>query len=363
MTRTSADAALSAASRVGWARPASARRAHAAIRAACIAALAIGTPAHATQVPVHDPVMAREAGTYYVFSTGPGIRMFSSTDMLNWQPQDRIFKTDPTWAKAVAPGFDGNIWAPDIQHHKGRWLLYYSVSSFGKNTSGIGVTANATLDPTSPAYRWEDQGMVVQSVPGRDLWNAIDPNVVEDENGTGWLAFGSFWSGIKLARLDASWTRLADPQEWHTIARRERPAFTPDERGGGAEIEAPFIFKKAGWYYLFVSWGLCCQGAKSTYHVVVGRSRTVIGPYVDRAGQDMAAGGGSLVVKGDQDWQALGHNSAYSFEGKDWLVLHAYETADRYKSKLKLLEMKWDKVGWPVVDPADLNRYQSKRLP
>jgi len=89
----------------------------------------------------------------------------------------------------------------------------------------------------------------------------------------------------------------------------------------------------------------------------------VTGPYLDRAGQDMAAGGGTLVVKGDQDWQALGHNSAYSFEGKDWLVLHAYETADRYKSKLKLLEMKWDKVGWPVVDPADLNRYQSKRLP
>lgn len=319
--------------------------------------------AHAAQVGVHDPVMAKEGNTFYLFSTGPGITFYSSADMLNWKPEGRIFAGQPAWAKQAAPTFNDHIWAPDIQYHNGRYLLYYSVSGFGKNTSGIGVTTNATLDPRSSNYRWEDQGMVLQSVPGRDLWNAIDSNVVEDDKGNGWMTFGSFWGGIKLVKLDPNWTRIAEAQEWHTIARRERPAFTPDENAGPAEIEGPFIFKKNGWYFLFVSFGKCCQGANSTYKVVVGRARNITGPYLDRQGKDMAQGGGSLVIEGDRDWKALGHNSAYSFGGKDWLVLHAYETADKYRQKLKVLEMKWDGDGWPVVDGADLNRYVSKQLP
>lgn len=327
-----------------------------------LAAAALSADAGAAQVGVHDPVMAKEGNTFYVFSTGPGITFYSSTDMLDWKPEGRVFPGQPAWAKRAAPSFDGHVWAPDIHYHDGKWLLYYSVSGFGKNASGIGVTTNATLDPRSSGYRWQDQGMVLQSVPGRDNWNAIDPNVVEDDQGRGWMTFGSFWGGIKLARLDASWTHLAEPQEWHTIARRERPAFTPDDQAGPAEIEGPFIFRKDGLYYLFVSWGLCCRGADSTYRVMVGRAHDVTGPYLDRDGRDLAAGGGSLVLQGDKDWQGLGHNSAYTFDGRDWMVLHAYETADHYRQKLKVVPIHWD-AGWPSVDPRDLNRYISKQLP
>jgi arabinan endo-1,5-alpha-L-arabinosidase len=329
---------------------------------ACLLALAASFSAGATQVSVHDPAMAKEGGKYYLFSTGPGITFYSSADMVQWKPEGRVFPGEPAWARRAAPSFNDHIWAPDIQHHNGKFYLYYSVSGFGKNTSGIGVTINATLDPRAPNYRWEDQGMVLQSVPGRDLWNAIDPNIVEDGKGAAWMSFGSFWSGIKLVKLDETWTHLAEPQEWHTIARRERPAFMADEKSGPAEIEGPFIFRKNGWYYLFVSFGKCCQGANSTYHVMVGRSKDVTGPYLDRSGRGMAQGGGSLVIEGDKDWKALGHNSAYTFDGKDYLVMHAYETADRYKQKLKVLEMKWDKDGWPTVDPKDLSRYTSEQL-
>jgi arabinan endo-1,5-alpha-L-arabinosidase len=353
------DAPQSAAHPVGWAL-----RAH-AFKLGLMLLLGVAPAAapHARQVSVHDPVMAKEGGRYYLFGTGRGIAFYSSADMVEWKAEDRVFASDPSWARRAAPGFNGSIWAPDIQHHNGKYYLYYSVSGFGKNTSGIGVTTNVTLDPRAPNYRWEDQGMVLQSIPGRDLWNAIDPNVVEDDKGMAWMAFGSFWSGIKLARLDEGWTHLAEPQEWHTIARRDRPAFIADEKSGPAEIEGPFIFRKNGWYYLFVSFGACCQGPKSTYHVMVGRSKEVTGPYLDRAGRDMAQGGGSLVIEGDKDWKALGHNSAYTFDGKDYLVLHAYETADRYKQKLKVMEIRWDEDGWPTVDPKDLNRYTSVQLP
>ena len=325
--------------------------------------LGLAGACHAQQIDVHDPVMAKEGASYYVFSTGPGITFYSSANMRDWKPEGRVFAGEPEWARRAAPSFNGHIWAPDIARHNGKYYLYYSVSGFGKNTSGIGVTVNRTLDPRSPEYKWEDQGMVLQSVPGRDDWNAIDPNIVEDDKGIGWMAFGSFWSGLKLARLNSDWTRLAEPQEWHSIARRERPASTPADEAGPAQIEAPFIFRKNGYYYLFASWGLCCKGAQSTYLVVVGRAKSVTGPYLDKAGKDMNAGGGSLVLAGDKNWQGVGHNSAYTIDGKDLLVLHAYETADNYKQKLKILDMKWDADGWPLVDPQDLNRYQSRRLP
>nr|WP_315393664.1 arabinan endo-1,5-alpha-L-arabinosidase [uncultured Duganella sp.] len=318
----------------------------------------------AKEVSVHDPVMAKEGDTYYVFSTGPGITFYSSTNMKDWKPEGRVFKEQPSWAKRAAPTFDGHIWAPDIQFHNGQYYLYYSVSGFGKNTSGIGVTVNKTLDPRSPDYRWVDQGMVLQSIPQKDDWNAIDSNIVEDGKGGAWMSFGSFWSGLKLVKLNDAWTGLAEPQEWHAIASRTANADAPaGTEAGPGEIEAPFIFKKNGYYYLFASFGLCCRKADSTYHVVVGRSTSVTGPYVDKHGVDMMKGGGSLVIAGDKEWKGLGHNSAYTLDGKDYMVLHAYETADDYLQKLKIMEMKWDANGWPTVDQADLNKYRSTQLP
>ncbi len=328
---------------------------------AALCLLALCATSHAAQVSVHDPVMAKEGANYYLFSTGPGITFYSSTDLRDWRPEGRVFAGEPVWAKTAAPTFNDHIWAPDIAHHHGKYLLYYSVSGFGKNTSGIGVTSNTTLDPRAPGYKWVDQGMLLQSVPGRDDWNAIDPNIVEDDAGTGWMSFGSFWGGLKLVKLNDAWTGLAEPQVWHTIAQRARGPFTTDTGAGTAQIEAPFIFKKNGYYYLFASWDLCCKGKDSTYKVVVGRARAVAGPYLDRAGVDMNQGGGTLVLAGDKDWPGVGHNSAYTFDGKDYLVLHAYEAADKYLQKLKVLEMTWDQDGWPAVDRQDLNRYISQQ--
>lgn len=316
----------------------------------------------AKQVDVHDPVMTREGDTWYLFSTGPGITIYSSKDRVNWSYSDRAFATEPTWAQNVAPGFNGHLWAPDIIHHNNQFYLYYSVSAFGKNTSAIGVTVNKTLDPKSPDYRWEDKGIVVESAPNRDNWNAIDPAVIFDEQGQAWMSFGSFWDGLKIFKLNEDLTRPAQPQEWYSIARRNQvPAEVSSDAGPG-EIEAPFILRKGDYYYLFVSWGLCCKGPNSTYHLAVGRSKQVTGPYVDRSGKDMNQGGGSLLIKGNKNWIGLGHNSAYSWDGKDYLVLHAYETADKYLQKLKILNIHWDKEGWPLVDPKELDSYKSKRL-
>ena len=319
-------------------------------------------PASAKQVSIHDPVMAREGDTYYLFSTGPGITFYSSKDLKNWRLRGRVFPGDPAWAKQVAPSFNGHIWAPDIVQHDGRNFLYYSVSGFGKNTSAIGVTVNKTLDPDSPDYKWEDQGIVLRSVPNRDLWNAIDPAVLIDRDGTAWMSFGSFWSGLKLVKLAPSLTALAEPQEWWTLAKRERSYLIADTEPGSAEIEAPFLFRKGDYYYLFVSWGLCCRGQDSTYKIMVGRSTDVKGPYLDKEGRKLTEGGGSLVLEGNKAWPGLGHNSAYTFDGKDYFVFHAYETADHGLQKLKIAEISWDAQHWPVIDPAVLDGYISAQI-
>ena len=134
-----------------------------------------------------------------------------------------------------------------------------------------------TLDPESPATGWTDRGKVFES-DFRDDFNAIDPNVFSDAEGRQWMAFGSFWSGIKMIRLDpATGMRAADDETIHSLASRRRP---------GA-VEAPFVIRRGEYYYLFVSFEFCCRGADSTYYTVVGRSTEPTGPYVDRDGKKM----------------------------------------------------------------------------
>lgn len=301
------------------------------------------------KIPAHDPVMIKQGNTYYMLCTGFGVTVYSSTDMKNWKQRSPVFDKAPEWAVQAVPGFNGHIWAPDISYHNGKYYLYYSVSAFGKNTSCIGLAVNKTLDSTSADFKWEDLGKVIQSVPGRDMWNAIDPNLIIDDSNIPYLVFGSFWEGMKMVKLTNDLTRVAQPEEWYTVARRPRNFSAPDVSAGNAAAEAPFVMKKDKYYYLFVSWDYCCRAEKSDYKVVVGRSEKVTGPYLDKAGKDMFLGAGSLVVQGDnKNWFGAGHNSAYTFDGKDYIVYHGYDAKDNGKSKLIIEKLNWIDE-WPVV--------------
>lgn len=296
--------------------------------------------AQTNHIPAHDPVMIKQDSVYYMFCTGMGITVWSSTNRVDWKKEKPVFDKPAGWVLKELPAFKGHTWAPDISYHNGRYYLYYSVSAFGKNTSCIGVATNKTLHPSSPDYRWEDHGKLIQSVPNRDDWNAIDPNLFIDDD-TAWLTFGSFWSGLKLVKLNNDLVSVEHPEKWYSVASR---------RTGNNAIEAPFLFKKGKYYYLFVSVDFCCQGAKSTYKVMVGRSEKVTGPYIDKNNVSLMQGGGSLVIEGDTtNWFAAGHNSVYTFEGKDYIVYHGYDAKDSGKSKLVIKELNWDAAGWPVI--------------
>jgi arabinan endo-1,5-alpha-L-arabinosidase len=209
------------------------------------------------------------------------------------------------------------------------------------------LATNQTLDPTSDNYKWDDLGKVISSYPSDD-WNAIDPNIVLDEQGQPWLSFGSFWGGIKLRKIDPATGKLSSQdQTLYSLASRPR---TPELPGA---IEAPVIIRKNGYYYLFVSFDFCCRGQNSTYNIRVGRARRVTGPYVDRSGKPMTEGGGTLVLAGEGRWRGPGHCAVLLAKDGDKLVYHAYDAEVHGVPTLRISPLSWDAEGWPEISPSD----------
>ncbi len=282
----------------------------------------------------HDPSIARDGRTYYVFATGkaPGggqLPIRCSDDLDRWRLCGRVFDQVPGWIRQTSPGTE-DLWAPDISFSHGEYRLYYAYSIFGKNLSGIALATNKTLDPARPDYKWVDRGLVLRSTVADDF-NAIDPATIEDSSGRLWMAFGSFWSGIKMRELDpAAGKLLGSNARVYDLAARLKPVdATPAKPGLPPDyqaVEAPSLIAHGGFFYLFVSWDLCCRGTKSTYRTMVGRSRVVTGPYLDRTGRSMAEGGGSSLMEANGVWLGPGGASALlQASGRaDLLVFHAY---------------------------------------
>lgn len=277
----------------------------------------------------HDPSAIEQNGIIYLSYTGARLPGKTSKDLLAWSAASSAFgNSNPGWIADQVSGAT-DLWAPDLSYFNGKYHLYYSASTFGSNSSCIGHATRASMESGS----WTDQGSVVCSKRGDD-WNAIDPAVTVDTQGTPWLAFGSFWSGIKLIQLDQSGARANT--ELLSIASRD----------GGA-IEAPYIVSRCGYYYLFVSFDKCCSGASSTYNIRVGRSEQVKGPYMDKDGKQMMDGGGTLLVSGDNTWKGPGGGSVLFVGKRAYSVYHAY-AASNGRAALRVSELVWDSNGWPI---------------
>jgi arabinan endo-1,5-alpha-L-arabinosidase len=295
---------------------------------------------------VHDPSMARQAGTFYLFSTGDpagvighgNIQIRTSRNLRQWTYAGTVFAAQPAWITA-ALGPIPNLWAPDISFFDGLWHLYYAGSSFGSNNSVIALATTPTLDSRSAAYHWTDRGLVFRST-STDDFNAIDPSLVRGADGARWLVFGSFWSGIKLIALDAATGKPAS-QSPVVYSLAERPA--PDAEEGSA------ITYHDGYYYLFVSFDFCCQGIGSSYRIMVGRSPSVTGPYADPNRTSLLKSGGMELQGSDEGMIGPGSSSVYQDGSRSYLVYHYYDAFENGDPWVQVRPLVWTSSGWPVT--------------
>ena len=303
-----------------------------------------------------DPtaIEAPNGNGVYVFATAPGIQILHSTNFIDWELTDHVFAGVsfpdglPGWAKKAIPGARG-IWAPDVVFFNDQYYVYYSVSTFGSQRSVIGLASNKTLNKMCAHYQWKDEGIVLESHPDHTDYNAIDSALFVDEDGKAYLYWGSHWTGLKAVEVDPKTGKpyrympgeLKIPADYVAVASR------PD-----TSIEAPHVVRKGKYYYLFTSRGSCCEGVKSTYHIALGRSEKPLGPFVDKEGNRMDQGGGTVLLSSTDRWKGTGHNGFFqtTTEGKnkgDWIILHAYDAQDPEKGRLtQIRPVYWDETDW-----------------
>ena len=295
---------------------------------------------------IHDPSVIEIGGRFVAVGTGQqgpthgAIRVKTSPDGIRWTDAGLIGEGPPAWARATLGFQPLNIWAPSISRRGRTVFLYYCLSSFGHNTSAIGLMTNAAFDPLKPGEGWQDQGLVLMSRDGDDF-NAIDPFRVDSSDGRAYLAFGSFWSGIKLSELNPETGKPVRPD-----ARRIALA----SRNGGA-IEAASILERDSQFYLFVSFDQCCKGVASTYNIRVGRADRIEGPYRDRDGKAMLEGGGSLVLSTTGRFIGPGGQEAARTSKGDELAYHYYDGDVAGAARLQFSPILWSAEGWPELGP------------
>ena len=283
-----------------------------------------------------DPsVVQAPDGAFYAYGTGGTCR--KSYDLVNWEDMG-IALQRPTWNDSVRTDKEGKVhpmrfslWALDVSRVGKKYLVHYASAYWGNETrTGLGVA-----EGTSPT-EFTDCGKMFRSTE-IGVQNSIDPCYVKDK-GKKYLIWGSF-RRLYMGRLTKDGKRIKNPSHLTQVA--------------GTAFEGAMVYKRKGYYYLFASVGTCCEGAKSTYHTVVGRSKKLAGPYVDRQGGRMLDNHYETVIKGNDRWKGPGHNSEIitDKEGDTWLLYHAYDALDPEKGRVMLLDkLLWDEEGWPYVE-------------
>lgn len=302
-------------------------------------------------LPILDPSIIRQGSTWYSFttdvagfSTGSNLPIHCSHDKINWSTCGSIFPDGiPAWVSQKVPGVVG-LWAPDVSYFNREYHVYYNASTLHSQKTIIALVTNTTLDPSDPDYKWIDRGLILESKPGDDF-NALDPSILADSDGTVWLTYGSYWTGIKQRQIDpATGTLLASNPTRYDLA--SRPAVPHDP------IEGASLVRHGGYYYLFVSVDYCCEQnvASNNYKQAVGRSTSPHGPFVDEEGTPMMQGGGTVLLQGDTNWGAPGGGTAFldAENGESLIIFHAHNLAKSGHPYQWLKTLNWVN-GWPAI--------------
>ncbi|MBR3505482.1 MAG: arabinan endo-1,5-alpha-L-arabinosidase [Lentisphaeria bacterium] len=369
--------------------------------------------------PSHDEEMIYGLGSdgkqhYFAVGTdvrGQGITIWQSDDLVNWKDVGKVFtrenapkilnvgprgwsyefnfvtvndKGEYEFQTERRPGANNYrlgggqpFWAPCVWFNGAdqTYYLYYSCSAYGTRNSFIGCAKSKTLDKG-----WEDCGVLIHTRTGDGKkYNAIDPVVIKDADGKLWMIYGSFFGGIALVELDTKDpSKLLHPgTHGKTIACRGyekvyeqdgfegKPTVSVDgQRFTTYGIEGASIVynPKTKYYYLFVSYDRLAW----TYHVRVGRSKNIEGPYLDYNGRPLVydqekqgpedVNGTKLVgsyrwKSANSGWGATGHTTLFEAHGQ-WMFGSNCKAQPNGPSFVGLRRVFWSDDGWPLLSPT-----------
>ena len=274
----------------------------------------------------------------------------------DWQPGQCLFTSKPAWIDEELPSNDGAFWAPALLSPR---LMYYSVAAMDEDAQCIGL---AMATGTAPDLTWIDSGNSItcsfdpESNDDVNMPNSIDPATFIDEDGSHHLLYGGgrIWTTeldpVTGDQIEGNWWDEEDPA-YHYLARGPDSLYDPGEVEW---IEASYMHKNSGYYYLFVNWFGCCDGVDSTYEIHVGRGDAPTGPFVDKDGVDMTQGGGSLLLAKSGRYIGPGHAGVFSEGGRDWFSFHYYDGDRDGLPWVEVRRMVWEE-GWPRVTEERFN--------
>lgn len=332
---------------------------------------------------VHDPFVLQDPATHHYWLYGTHQTLAVSTDLKTFTytntnstegacttGQGTGWLTVQNHCPIIGPDFSSwtglqtplaynnhtntDVWAPSVLYANGTYYQYYAIP-YQPSTGAEAVIGLATS--TTPWGPWTDKGYVVTSwtaattqppapnpwgFTSTTTWNAIDPAPFIDADGKWWMVFGSWQDGTHLVQLDPT-TGLRIDNNMYKVATR------------AAGEEGPFIYYWNGYYYYFAPINVCCQGTASLYRTIVGRSRTVTGPYLDRGGIDLANGGGTILVSSHANIYGPGGGSVFTDTGADGtqsiptFIYHYYDGNKNGAPTLGINRLVFDSDGWPSI--------------
>ena len=283
-----------------------------------------------------DPTVIRTEDGFYLYATQTDkywVPIYFSKDLVNWEFKRTAFRNA---TKPQIPG-GGAFWAPEIRHINGKYVLYFSWAKWGDGDASY--TAVATSDSPLGDFVNSKELLTKEDFGS----NCIDQFYYEEDNKK-YMFVGSF-NGIYV-------TELTD--DGLSVKRNENGTPTLKKQVCGKAFEGTNIYKKNGYYYLFASINNCCDGERSRYKVVVGRSQDLLGPYLDKSGKDMINNAWELVLEGDgQKFFGPGHNSIIVQDdaGTDWMIYHSYVKENgEVGGRLGMLDrVLWTEDGWHYI--------------
>lgn len=283
-----------------------------------------------------DPTVIRTEDGFYLYATQTDkywVPIYFSKDLVNWEFKRTAFRNA---TKPQIPG-GGAFWAPEIRHINGKYVLYFSWAKWGDGDASY--TAVATSDSPLGDFVNSKELLTKEDFGS----NCIDQFYYEEDNKK-YMFVGSF-NGIYV-------TELTD--DGLSVKRNENGTPTLKKQVCGKAFEGTNIYKKNGYYYLFASINNCCDGERSRYKVVVGRSQDLLGPYLDKSDKDMINNAWELVLEGDgQKFFGPGHNSIIVQDdaGTDWMIYHSYVKENgEVGGRLGMLDrVLWTEDGWPYI--------------